>query len=308
MKGHEHLVDTITERVLRALNQNAAPSGSAAAPGRCADCTGCCAARCTDKVSAVLGAGAGRISYAGHGADVPRELADFIDHTLLKPDSTASQIDRLCDEALEHRFAAVCVNPTWVRRAARRLRGSPVRVASVVGFPLGASTPRVKAAEARQALRDGAREIDMVINIGALKSGDHDLVRRDIEGVSDACREVGAINKVIIETALLEDEEKVIASQLSKAARAHYVKTSTGFSSGGATVYDVALMREAVGPWRGGKGLGVKASGGIKNRQDADAMIAAGATRIGASAGIAMVQGGGGGDAKGNSGASSDGY
>lgn len=283
MNGHEQLVDTITERVLRALT--AAPrSGMPSAPARCADCTGGCAARCSDKVRAVLGAGAGRVSYAGDGADVPKGLADYIDHTLLKPDATAAQIDRLCDEARQYRFVAVCVNPTWVARAAGKLRGSGVHVASVIGFPLGASTPRQKAAEARQALRDGAREVDMVINIGALKSGDHALVRRDIAGVSDACREVGALNKVILETALLSDEEKVVASRLARDARAHFVKTSTGFGPGGATVFDVALMREAVGPK-----LGVKASGGIKNVQDAEAMIAAGATRIGASAGVAMV-------------------
>ncbi|MEM9291379.1 MAG: deoxyribose-phosphate aldolase [Acidobacteriota bacterium] len=217
---------------------------------------------------------------------MPSDLARYVDHTLLKPGATATEIDELCDEALEYGFAAVCVNPCWVRRAASRVRGSKVTVASVVGFPLGTSTPQIKAMETRQALRDGAREIDMVINIGALKSGDHEWVQRDIAKVTDACNEVGAINKVILETSMLNDHEKVAACRLAVAAGAHYVKTSTGFGGGGATVYDVALMRESVGPK-----LGVKASGGIKNAEDARAMIEAGATRLGASAGIRIVSG-----------------
>ncbi|MCP3964639.1 MAG: deoxyribose-phosphate aldolase [bacterium] len=218
---------------------------------------------------------------------MPPDLAKFIDHTLLKPQTTAEQIDTLCQEAKEYGFKAVCVNPFWVKRAAGNLRGTEVTVASVIGFPLGASTPEIKAMEARRALREGAREIDMVLNVGALKSGDHDLVRRDVAGVSEACREVGALNKVILETVLLTDEEKVIASRLAQLGKAHYVKTSTGFGGGGATVFDVALMRETVGPK-----MGVKASGGVKNAAEAEEMIAAGATRIGASAGVQMVQGG----------------
>ena len=254
--------------------------------GCCSDCAGGCAACCSDEVRSVVDAGACRINYCGNGGRVPSDLGRYIDHTLLKPETTPQQIDTLCDEAMEFRFAAVCVNPAWVRRASQRLRGSGVKVASVVGFPLGASTPEVKALETRRALRDGAREIDMVINIGALKGGDYDLVQKDIAKVTDACNEVGAINKVIIETALLEDQEKVIACRLALAAKAHYVKTSTGFSSGGATLFDVALMREAVGP-----DVGVKAAGGIKNAEDARRMIAAGATRLGASAGIQIVKG-----------------
>ncbi len=299
MSDRDKLVETITQRVLHALvvtppGTATAASGTAAA--RCEDCVGTCAARCSGKVQSVIGAGAGRIAFAAAenqgasdlgGASVPHELAGFIDHTLLKPAATAAQIDTLCDEARQYRFAAVCVNPVWVKRASTRLRGSGVTVASVIGFPLGASLPEIKVLETRRALRDGAREIDMVINVGALKSGDLALVERDIAGVSDACREVGAANKVIIEAALLSDEEKVIASRIAKRARAHYVKTSTGFGPGGATVFDVALMREAVGPK-----LGVKAAGGIKGSDDAEAMIAAGATRIGASAGVAMVTGG----------------
>jgi deoxyribose-phosphate aldolase len=235
----------------------------------------------------VVAAGATRISYNGKGADVPTDLAGFIDHTLLKPEATAEDIDRMCREAVEYDFASVCVNPYWVKRVAERLAGSDVATCSVIGFPLGATPPQIKATEARRALREGAVEIDMVLNVGALKSGDYDTVQADIAGVADACRERGAICKVILETALLSDEEKVIASRIAKTSKADYVKTSTGFGPGGATVYDVALMREAVGP-----GMGVKASGGIRSREDAEAMIAAGATRIGASAGIAIVMGG----------------
>ena len=234
----------------------------------------------------VVANGAERIGYCGNGADVPSGLSKYIDHTLLRPDASAEEIDALCDEAVQYRFAAVCLNPSWVARAAQRLRGSGVTVASVVGFPLGANTPEIKAMEARRALRDGAREIDMVINIGALKGGDHELVQRDIAGVSDACREVGALNKVIIEAAYLSDEEKVIACRLSVAGRAHYVKTSTGFGPGGATIFDVSLMREVVGPK-----IGVKAAGGIHTASEVREMITAGATRIGASAGIKIVSG-----------------
>jgi deoxyribose-phosphate aldolase len=234
----------------------------------------------------LVDSGAERIGYCGNGADVPKPLASYIDHTLLRPDASPADIDELCDEAAEYGFAAVCINPTWVSRAKRRLRGTGVMVASVVGFPLGANTPEIKAMEARRALRDGAREIDMVINIGALKGGEHDLVRRDIAGVSDACREVGALNKVIIEAAYLSDEEKVIACRLAVAGRADYVKTSTGFGPGGATVFDVALMREVVG-----EKMGVKAAGGIHTADEVREMITAGATRIGASAGVRIVSG-----------------
>ncbi len=239
-----------------------------------------------EHASEVVASGAERIGYCGNGADVPSGLAQYIDHTLLRPDASPTDIDDLCDEAAQYHFAAVCLNPTWVSRASRRLRGSGVTVASVVGFPLGANTPEIKAMETRRALRDGAREIDMVINIGTLKGGDHELVQRDIAGVSDACREVGAINKVIIETAYLTDEEKVIACRLAVAGRAHYVKTSTGFGPGGATAFDVALMREVVGPK-----IGVKAAGGIHTASEVREMITAGATRIGASAGIKIVSG-----------------
>jgi deoxyribose-phosphate aldolase len=244
-----------------------------------------------DKVRQVVANGADRVAFHGEAADVPLDLAQYIDHTLLAPDATAEDIDRLCAEAEQFRFASVCINPTWVKRAANDLRGTGVPVCTVIGFPLGATTTEVKAMEARKALRDGAREIDMVINVGALKSGDQELVYDDIAKVVDAAHEVGAICKVILETALLTDEEKVVASALAKRAKADFVKTSTGFGPGGATVYDVALMRETVGPE-----MGVKASGGVRTADDAEDMIAAGATRIGASAGVQIVSGNDGGD------------
>ena len=270
------IVAAVTQEVLAAL------TGDAFA--ECLICLGDCASHSSDKVRQVVAAGATRISYNGAAADVPTDLAGFIDHTLLGADATSGDVDRMCDEAIAYGFAAVCINPAWVKRVAENLRGTEVITCSVIGFPLGAHTPAIKAMEARQAIRDGAREIDMVINVGALKSGDYDLVARDISGVADASREAGAVCKVIIEAAMLTDEEKVIVSRLAKRAKAHFVKTSTGFGPGGATVYDVALMREAVGP-----DMGVKASGGIRTREDAEEMIAAGATRIGASAGIEIV-------------------
>ncbi|MFB3050087.1 MAG: deoxyribose-phosphate aldolase [Acidimicrobiia bacterium] len=212
------------------------------------------------------------------------DLAKHIDHTLLKPEATGADIDVLADEAREFGFASVCVNPAWVKRAAERLRGSDVMTCAVIGFPFGANTPELKAMETRRALRDGAREVDMVINIGALKSGDYELVLTDIEKVVDSAHEGGAIVKVILETAKLTDEEKVIASGIAKEAKADYVKTSTGFGGGGATVFDVALMRETIGP-----DMGVKASGGVHTAEDVEDLIAAGATRIGASAGVQIV-------------------
>ncbi|NGQ94136.1 deoxyribose-phosphate aldolase [Brevibacillus sp. SYP-B805] len=211
-------------------------------------------------------------------------LNKYIDHTLLKPEATAAMIDKLCDEAKQYDFASVCVNPFWVKRAADRLAGSDVKVCTVIGFPLGANTPEVKAAETRDAIANGASEIDMVLNVGALKSGDLETVKRDIAAVVNAAG--GVLVKVILETGLLTDEEKVTACKLCVEAGAHYVKTSTGFGPGGATVEDVALMRKTVGP-----DIGVKASGGVRDRATALAMIEAGATRIGASAGIAIVSG-----------------
>jgi deoxyribose-phosphate aldolase len=211
------------------------------------------------------------------------ELASHIDHTLLKPDAKESDIIKLCKEALEHKFASVCVNASFVKLAYSFLQGTEVRVCTVAGFPLGATTKETKAFEAAQAIKDGAAEIDMVINIGALKSGKLDAVREDIKAVADVCKGK-ALLKVIIETCLLTDEEKVTACQLSMEAGADFVKTSTGFSKAGATVEDVKLMRRAIGP-----NMGVKASGGIRNLESALKRIEAGATRIGASASVSIV-------------------
>jgi deoxyribose-phosphate aldolase len=212
------------------------------------------------------------------------EIARLIDHTLLKPEATPAQIEQLCDEARRHGFFAVCINPVYVRLAAQTLQGCAVAVCSVVGFPLGATTTAAKVFEAQQALADGAREIDMVIHIGALKGGDHARVQEDIAAVTTACHTNNALLKVIIETVLLSDEEKSAACQLAQAAGADFVKTSTGFAGGGATVEDVQLMRRTVGPR-----MGVKAAGGIRSYADALALIEAGASRIGASASVQIV-------------------
>lgn len=239
---------------------------------------------CPTTVQGVVDAGAARLGM--HGAQGGGgAIAGLIDHTLLKADATAGDVETLCREAATHKFATVCVNPAWVGLAARLLRGSGVGVCSVVGFPLGATTPDVKAYEARRAIVDGASEIDMVINVGALKSGDLRLVEQDIDGVAAACRACGATSKVIIEAALLTDEEKVTACTLAKAAGADFVKTSTGFGPGGATVADVALMRRVVGA-----DMGVKAAGGVRDLEQMQAMVAAGASRVGASAGVRIVR------------------
>jgi deoxyribose-phosphate aldolase len=239
---------------------------------------------CPDKLRGVLDAGAVRVGvHAAGGA--PADVAALIDHTLLKPDATRQEVENLCREALQFGFATVCVNATWVALCARLLAGSRVGVCAVVGFPLGATTADVKAYETRRAIFDGAREVDMVINVGALKSGDLFTVERDIEAVAHPCRDSGATSKVIIEAALLNDDEKVTACTLAKAAGADYVKTSTGFGPGGATAADVALMRRVVGAE-----MGIKAAGGIRDFDSLKAMIAAGATRVGASASVKILQ------------------
>ncbi len=280
----ERLTEEITRQVLILLTEEQARS-QAGDNGTCTDCIGACVAQCKEKVQQVVDAGASRLTSTLGNVDIGTEVAKLIDHTLLKADATQDQIAQLCYEARKFGFAAVCVNPTHVKLCSQLLRGTEVHVCTVVGFPLGATPPEVKAYETQQAIEDGATEVDMVINIGALKSKDYALVERDIAMVARACHAGGAILKVIIEAALLTDDEKVIACQLAKAAGADYVKTSTGFGPGGATAHDVALMRRAVGP-----GLGVKAAGGIKNLADAKEMVAAGATRIGASAGVKIVQ------------------
>lgn len=213
------------------------------------------------------------------------QLAALIDHTLLKPEATAAQIEQLCAEAVRYGFAAVCVNPAYVKLAVRLLRRSPIAVCTVAGFPLGATLPEVKAYEAARALELGAREIDMVLNIGALRSGDEATVARDIRAVVKAVRAGGGILKVILETPLLTDDQKRAACRIAKKCGADFVKTATGFAGGGATVADVALMRETVGPK-----MGVKAAGGIRSLADAQALVAAGANRLGTSAGVAIME------------------
>ena len=257
-------------------------AAQAPAPSRCA-CHSLMYECCPDRLRGVIEAGATRLGL--HAAGGAGGVASMIDHTLLKPDATRPEIEALCREAADYSFASVCVNPTWVAECAKRLQGTAVKVCSVVGFPLGATTPDTKHYETRRVIFDGAREIDMVINIGALKSGDLRLVERDIEAVTAPCREAGALSKVIIEAALLSDDEKVTACTLARAAGADYVKTSTGFGPGGATAADVALMRRVVGDQ-----MGVKAAGGVRDLEGLKAMVAAGATRIGASAGVRIVQ------------------
>ncbi len=239
---------------------------------------------CPDRIRDVLDAGASRLGLHATGGS-PGDVASLIDHTLLKPDATRADIETLCREASEFRFATVCINPAWVATAARLLRQAHVGICSVVGFPLGATTADVKHYETRRAIFDGATEIDMVINIGALKSGDLRTVEQDIEAVVGPCHECGALSKVIIEAALLTDEEKVTASTIVKAAGADYVKTSTGFGPGGATASDVALMRRVVG-----SDVGVKAAGGVRDYAALKELVAAGATRIGASAGVKILR------------------
>ena len=238
-----------------------------------------------ERVRPVVHAGADRIATTLGLAPTDGQLAHMIDHTLLKPDATQDEIARLCFEARKHGFASVCVNPSYVRLCAQLLKGSAVVVCTVVGFPLGATPTEVKVYETQQAIRDGACEVDMVINVGAVKSRDYELAQRDIASVARSCHAGNGLLKVIIEAALLTDEEKVIACQLAKVAGADYVKTSTGFGPGGATAADVALMRRVVGPT-----IGVKAAGGIRTLADAQEMIAAGASRLGASASVKIMQ------------------
>ena len=286
LKTTEQLVEVIAREVLVAMMEQ---KERAAAP-ECDQCKfscaeGMCVRTCFDRAGRVVSAGAERLSSTIGVIPQDMGLAKTIDHTLLKPDATPDQIAQLCFEARKHGFASVCVNPTWVKLCAQLLHGSPVKVCTVIGFPLGATAPEVKAFETENAIENGATEIDMVINIGALKARDLELVARDIRGVVTGAHGRGAIVKVIIEAVLLTDEEKTVACLLSKEAGADFVKTSTGFAAGGATVHDVSLMRRAVGP-----GMGVKAAGGVRTYEDAESMIKAGATRIGASAGVKIIQ------------------
>src|SRR5262245_20412053 len=267
--GHyEQLVEQITDMVLAKLGGEEY-----------------CPTFCRADVERIVDAGAERIGIVLGATATAHDWASLIDHTLLKPEASESDIRKLCDEAAQFGFASVCVNPAWVKKAVEFLEGSDVPVCTVIGFPLGATLLDVKAYEARRAIFNGAREVDMVINVGALKSGDDCAVEDDIRSVSEAAHENSVLCKVIIETALLTDEEKVRACLAAKNAGADFVKTSTGFAKGGATVHDVSLMRQTVG-----SALGVKASGGVKGIDDARAMFEAGATRIGASVGVKIAQ------------------
>lgn len=266
--NYEHLIDQITDMVLARIGGDDN-----------------CPSFCHADVQRIVDAGAERIGIVLGETATAHDWASLIDHTLLKPDAAETDIKKLCEEAVQFGFASVCVNPSWVKKAATFLKGSRVPVCTVIGFPLGATMPDVKAYEARRSIFNGAGEVDMVINIGALKSGDDCLVEEDIQAVVDAAHENGILCKVIIETALLTDDEKVRACLASKNAGADFVKTSTGFAKGGATADDVALMRHTVG-----SALGVKASGGVKGIDDARAMFKAGATRIGASVGVKIAQ------------------
>jgi deoxyribose-phosphate aldolase len=283
----ERVIQAITEEILGYVGNE-----------KCADlcgleidelvCPGCnqwCAEKCSKKTRKVVEAGAARISAGAEVGPIEADIARLIDHTLLKSDATREDIRKICLESLKYGFASVCVNPWNVSQAAELLRGSEVRVCTVVGFPLGATLPQVKMFEAEEAIKLGAQEIDMVINIGALKSKLDEAVEADIRGVAEASHRGGAICKVILETGLLTTEEKVRGSLAAKNAGADFVKTSTGFGSGGATAEDVRLMRAVVGG-----DLGVKASGGVRTLEDVQKMVQAGATRIGASASVKILE------------------
>jgi deoxyribose-phosphate aldolase len=274
----ERMIEEITRQLLLVLQERPSGSDSPQLPPLSAR-------DFVDRVQPVVSAGADRLGTTLGVAPTDGRLAHMIDHTLLKPDATQDQIAQLCFEARKHGFASVCVNPAHVRLCAELLKGSGVPICTVIGFPLGATATDVKVFETQQSIRDGASELDMVINVGALKSRDYELVERDIASIARACHAGNAILKVIIEAALLTDEEKVAACQLAKVAGADFVKTSTGFGPGGATAEDVALMRRVVGP-----SMGVKAAGGIRSHADAQKMIAAGASRIGASASVRILQ------------------
>ena len=281
----QDFVERVTDTVIRELSAEGALVDDGFT--RCVPCSlsGHCIRKRHDVVDAILGNGAARIS-SSLGLNGQREgLGSYIDHTLLKPEATRHEVAQLCLEAKENIFASVCINPFYVPLAKQLLAGTPVAVCTVVGFPLGSTPAQVKAYETERAIREGATEIDMVINVGALKSGDVDVVETDIRAVVD--KAAGhALVKVILETCLLNDDEKVEACMAARAAGADYVKTSTGFNKSGATIEDVMLMRRIVG----GE-MGVKASGGIRDEETVRKMIDAGASRIGASASVAIVRG-----------------
>ena len=283
----EQMVRVVTEEVVRYLGPPAKAAAVAAAGDDeiCPDCDLNCAEKCARKTRAVVEAGADRISCGPSVVELEAGFAALIDHTLLKPEASREDIRKLCQEAVRFGFASVCINPWNVPLAAELVRGTKVKVCTVIGFPLGATLPRIKIQEAEEAIKLGAQEVDMVLNIGALKSGQDEVVESDIRAVVDVAHRGGAICKVIFETSLLTVEEKVRASLASKRACADFVKTSTGFSTGGATAEDVALMRAVVG-----SEMGVKASGGVRTFNDLKKMVCAGATRIGASASVKIME------------------
>jgi deoxyribose-phosphate aldolase len=278
-KALEQIIERITHQVLLLVQEERAAAGEVGSQPLSPH-------NYVDRVRPVVHAGADRVASTLGVAPTDGSMGHMIDHTLLKPDATQDEIARLCYEASKFEFASVCVNPSHVKLCTDLLKGSQVLICTVVGFPLGATSTESKVFEAQKAIRDGATEVDMVINVGALKSRDYESVERDVASVANACHAGGAILKVIIEAALLTDEEKVAACQIAKVAGADFVKTSTGFGPGGATAEDVALMRRVVGPK-----MGVKAAGGIRTYDDARRMIAAGASRIGASASVKIIQG-----------------
>jgi deoxyribose-phosphate aldolase len=277
----EHLVRVVSEEIYRSLNHGRQASGGISCPWCAQACGGCCAA----EVNRMVEVGADRVSALAPDGSIDRSIASLIDHTLLKADARYEDIRKICDEAKRYGFASVCINPSMVPIASGFLMDSPVSVCTVVGFPLGATLGEVKAFEAEASIVNGAREIDMVLNIGALKSKDLVTVSQDIQLVVKACHAREAICKVIIETAYLTDEEKISACSVAKASGADFVKTSTGFGPGGASAKDVALMRSVVG-----EDVGVKASGGIRDWKMLQEMVQSGATRIGASASVKILQ------------------
>lgn len=294
----DRLVAQIGEELLARVGGTTGPGAgpSAGSPPKLSEglnlpdqvCPGCvqrCVQTCARNTKEIIAAGADRVSASERLTKVDPTIAALIDHTILKPEATRADVIKVCREARQYNFASVCVNPYWVPLVRTELAGSPVKVCTVVGFPLGATSTEAKVAEASAALRSGAQEIDMVINVGALRSGDHEAVKQDIQQVVKVSHEARAIVKVILETALLDDNQKAVACTLTKLAGADFVKTSTGFGPSGATAHDIALMRSVVGPE-----MGVKASGGIRTLQDVQAMKAAGASRIGASASVKIVE------------------
>jgi deoxyribose-phosphate aldolase len=285
----DSLVAQIGEEILARLNGPIAATNKGEGlnlPDQvCPGCTQRCPQTCARNTKEIIAAGADRVSASDRLTKIDPSIAALIDHTILKPDATRAEIVKVCREAREYGFASVCVNPYWVPVVRAELEGSPVKVCSVAGFPLGATSTEAKVCETATALRAGAQEIDMVINVGALRSGDHEAVKLDIQQVVKVAHEAGAIVKVILETALLDDNQKAVACTLAKLAGADFVKTSTGFGPSGATAQDVALMRNVVG-----SEMGVKASGGIRTLADLKSMTAAGATRIGASASVKIVE------------------